>query len=56
MRWWLGEALAQGGKFKEAATQKHIAQGIRKDFQGDRFERLPDVARSYDLMVFVDFW
>ncbi len=56
MRWWLGEALAQAGKVDEAAAQKVIAQGIRKDFQGSLFERLPDVARSYDLMVFVDFW
>lgn len=52
----LAEALEMKGELEEAAKLKNLAETMRKEIQGARFESLPDCDLSYAMMNHFDLW
>jgi isopenicillin N synthase-like dioxygenase len=52
----LADAMEAKGNLAQAQLHRIQAEAIRQEIQGERFYRLPDCERSYNLMVFKAFW
>ena len=53
--WRLAKALVLDGEHEQATHVANTARNIRQNVQGERFSRLPDDDKSYNLTVFVAF-
>ncbi len=52
----LSTALKLKGNTVEAEQLRESAEAMRLHIQKERAWKLPDEPRSYDLMVFTEFW
>ena len=52
----LAEAFELSGESQTAQETKELAESMRKEIQGDRFDELPDSDLSYAMMSFHAFW